>query len=188
MRVNFYGPVTGEFEMHAIANLLPSGDLMPYTERANILIVEDNPANQLVTSMFVSELGCQSKIVENGEEAVAEVQANDYDVVLMDLNMPIMDGLHATKLIRAMGGKFASLPIIAVTANALSDSRDECFDAGMNEFVSKPVDKRVLLDTITKFIEFEGIDGPRLATSRPDEDESTEADAALKDILKDLDS
>ena len=88
--------------------------------------------------------GYTVEIVENGAAAVTAVDPGDYDVVLMDIHMPEMDGVAATKGIRALSGDVASIPIIAVTANALRGDREKYLDAGMDDYVAKPVDIELL--------------------------------------------
>ncbi len=106
---------------------------MPY-----VLIVEDNPANQLVAQGFLERLQCRWDIADNGVSAVEKIRQNHYELVLMDIQMPGMDGLETTHAIRALEeGK--QIPIIAMTANALHDDQERCIAAGMNDYISKPV-------------------------------------------------
>jgi CheY-like chemotaxis protein len=102
-----------------------------------VLIAEDNPVNQRVASRMLHRLGYQADVVDNGRLAVEAVERHGYDVVLMDLQMPELDGLEATRRIKARGG--ATPWIIALTAHAFEDARRQCLDAGMNDFLSKPV-------------------------------------------------
>lgn len=112
--------------------------------KKKILVAEDNEVNQFVVSRVLGIIGCPFDIVVNGEDAVAAVQANDYDLVLMDCHMPVMDGMDATKEIRALGGKFAELPIVALTAGVMDDDVERCIGAGMSDHMSKPVRCKVL--------------------------------------------
>jgi len=102
-----------------------------------ILLAEDNPVNQQVAATMLRKRGHQVEIVENGEEALEAVRRMTYDLVLMDMQMPVMDGLTATRKIREDSGN-ANLPIVAVTAHALQEERDRCLQAGMSGYLSKP--------------------------------------------------
>lgn len=110
----------------------------------NILMAEDNFVNQRVLQAMLLRSGHNVEVVENGAEALAAVEAGHFDVVLMDIHMPEMDGVAATRAIRALGGKIGETPIIAVTANALRGDREKYIDAGMDDYVSKPVSPELL--------------------------------------------
>jgi CheY-like chemotaxis protein/HPt (histidine-containing phosphotransfer) domain-containing protein len=117
----------------------------------HILLAEDSPANQFVARAMLSKAGYQVDIVENGQQAVDAFTRGGYDLILMDLRMPEMNGLEATAAIRASeNGK--SIPIIAMTANARKEDVDRCHAAGMNGFVAKPVDKQKLIETLQHYI------------------------------------
>lgn len=113
-----------------------------------ILFVEDNPTNQFVALQLLKGHDVQVDVVGDGVEAVDAVLNFTYDAVFMDVRMPEMDGLTATKLIRGKGGIYATLPIIALTANAFPEDVQDCLDAGMNQFVAKPVSREVLLTAL----------------------------------------
>jgi len=104
---------------------------------ARVLLVEDNPVNQLVARGLLQKLGCQVGIATNGEEALKQLDAGEFDLVLMDCNMPVMDGYQATRAIRE-NARWADLPVIALTANALPDERERCRAAGMDDYLAKP--------------------------------------------------
>ena len=134
-------------------------DAPPFVDNENIwfegnylLLVEDNRINQEVVREILTDVGFHVDIRENGAEAVQAVQKQKYDAVLMDIQMPIMDGLEATRQIRALGGKFEHLPIIAMTAHALSGDSDKSLEAGMNEHVTKPVSPEKIFQALGKFI------------------------------------
>lgn len=105
----------------------------------HVLVVEDNLINQQVATKFLERLGQKVALADNGQAAVESVRTGTYDLVLMDLQMPVVDGITATRRIRALGGINARLPIVAMSANASGKHRRECREAGMNDFVSKPV-------------------------------------------------
>jgi len=113
------------------------------------LIVEDNQVNAKVLTALVKRIGLSSDLAENGEVAVQAVKNRNYDVIFMDLQMPVMDGFAATVRIRKNGNR---CPIIAVTANSDYQARIKCWDVGMNDFVSKPVKKAIILDAVNKWM------------------------------------
>lgn len=116
-----------------------------------ILIVEDNHVNQLVVKAMLSTQGYLIDTAENGIEGVQAVIDRDYDIILMDIQMPEMNGVEATREIRALDGDKSSIPIIAVTAHAMHGDRESYLAAGMNDYVSKPIDPKLLLDAINRW-------------------------------------
>ena len=116
-----------------------------------ILLVEDNPINRMVATEMLQGSGASLDTAENGIEAVEKVKANHYDLVLMDIQMPQMDGYQATRSIRT-GLKHTRLPIVAMTAHAMYGDREKCLAAGMNDYISKPIDRDRLFSTIRKNI------------------------------------
>ena len=113
-----------------------------------ILLAEDNPVNQRIAATMLINMGHSVDIAGNGRDAVAKATLRVYDVIIMDMQMPEMDGLQATKAIRALHGPSGHVPIVAMTANAFSADRNACMAAGMNDFVSKPITARKLFDAI----------------------------------------
>jgi PAS domain S-box-containing protein len=118
---------------------------------ARILVVEDNPVIQKLIPAILGYEGMLVDLAKNGTEALALLEDNDYAAVLMDCQMPIMDGFETTKLIR-MNPRFDTLPIIAMTGNAEEEDQLRCFNAGMNEFISKPVDWEKAFLTLDQWI------------------------------------
>ncbi len=117
-----------------------------------ILLAEDNPFNQKVAVSMLGILGCRVEIAATGVEAVAMVQDKEYDLVFMDCQMPEMDGYEATRRIRALPGDASGVPVVAMTANVMSGDRKACFDAGMDDFLSKPISKAMLVDTLERHV------------------------------------
>ncbi|MGB0733664.1 MAG: ATP-binding protein [Pontibacterium sp.] len=116
----------------------------------SILLVEDNDINQQVAIALLNQWGLSATIAENGEEAINRLKSQPFDLILMDVRMPVMDGITATKAIRTMTPPTCDIPIIAMTANAMSDDVDACKKAGMNDYISKPVDPQQLRDKIAR--------------------------------------
>lgn len=117
-----------------------------------ILLVEDEPINREIAQMVLEDVGLQIDLAENGREAVEKARLANYAAILMDMQMPVLDGLDATREIRQLPG-CEKTPILAVTANAFAENKNQCFDAGMNDFISKPVMPKVLYETLLKWFE-----------------------------------
>lgn len=154
---------------------------------ARVLLVEDNIINQRVASEILKNAGIMVDTAENGEVAVQMVQATDYDTVLMDIQMPIMDGYEATHLIKQLPDVITP-PIIAMTAHAMKGDREKCLDAGMDDYISKPIDSEKLLFTLSKWIPEKAtaaaviIDGRSAPAVEPDLDIATSPTEALPGI------
>ncbi len=118
---------------------------------AHVLLVEDNPINREVATELLHAIGLQVEVAENGRRALECHARTCYDLILMDMQMPVLDGVEATRAIRALPGG-GSVPIIAMTANAFEDDRQRCFAAGMNDFIAKPVDPTQLQATLAKWL------------------------------------
>jgi CheY-like chemotaxis protein len=123
---------------------------MPAMRPLRILVVEDNQVNQLLATVLLGKAGHRVDVAANGLEALDAVSSRPYDVALMDIQMPEMDGIAATKRIRGMSGAAGRIPIIAMTANAMKGDRERLLAAGMNDYVSKPIDKTQLFQAIAR--------------------------------------
>ncbi|VAX08402.1 Sensory box histidine kinase/response regulator [hydrothermal vent metagenome] len=174
-------------------------DKIIWPVNTRILLVEDNQINQLVATGILNEIGLQADIAANGLEALSSLKLSPsdapYSLILMDCQMPEMDGYQATHQIRASaaGERYKSIAIIAMTANAMSGDRDNCINAGMNDYISKPVDANQLSSKIQQWLpDVQSISMASTNTQLTDEDETPSEDpnlsvwdkeAALKRIM-----
>lgn len=164
--------------------------IIPYEDlpmlQGRVLLAEDNSANQLIEQTVLERIGLQVDVVANGYEAIAAVRSVPYDIVLMDINMPEMDGIEATAAIRKFPGALSSIPIIAMTALAMPGDREKFLSQGMNDYVSKPIIREELYACIASFLK-----NPELlpaVTSRSTDIKLTDKDSPVIDteILGDL--
>ncbi len=129
---------------------------------ARVLLVEENPLNQQLMLDLLNGHRLQVEVAGNGREAISAVEQKNFDLVLMDLQMPEMDGLEATRRIRARA-EFAALPIIAMTANEVADTRQRCREAGMNDFLAKPIDMGEVAKVLARWIKTPATAAPNAA-------------------------
>ncbi|MEN8254138.1 MAG: response regulator [Verrucomicrobiota bacterium] len=116
-----------------------------------VLLAEDNKVNQNVIATILRKAGCQIDVVDNGKESIAQIQKEHYDVLLMDCQMPVLDGFEATAEIRAMDEPWCKTPIVAITAHAMKGDQEKCIDRGMDNYLVKPVDRQELIDIVNKY-------------------------------------
>ncbi len=138
--------------------------------RARILVAEDNITNQKVALAILGKLGYRAEAVANGAEAVAALENTPYDLVLMDVHMPEMDGFEATAKIRDTGSKVMNhkIPILALTASVLQTDKEACIKAGMNDYLSKPIEPKHLAETLERWIGISGTaDSAPLVVEKP---------------------
>jgi CheY-like chemotaxis protein len=124
----------------------------PQTERPKVLVVEDNVVNQKVAVRLVEKMGCRVELSANGQEALSAIARDTFDLVLMDCQMPVMDGFEATAAIRGLEGDVRSIPVIAMTANAMQGDRERCLAAGMDDYLSKPVSYEDLKSMVNRWL------------------------------------
>lgn len=141
---------TGDLLLAPLRNSAGSGTAQK--NRGRVLIVEDNPINQRVAVILANKLGFVADVASDGSEALNMVRGQDYTLILMDCQMPVMDGFEATRAIRALDAPVSQIPIIAVTANVMEGQRDKCLAAGMNDYLPKPINKDVLRKAVDKWI------------------------------------
>ncbi len=141
------GPGDKSHPKHELLNLF--ADL-----KARVLLADDNITNQLVAVGILKKFGLSADVVANGAEAVEALQTVPYDLVLMDVQMPVLDGLEATRQIRNPASKVQNhgIPIIAMTAHAMNSDREQCLQAGMNDYVSKPVSPHLLAEVLARWL------------------------------------
>ena len=153
---------------------------------SEVLLVEDNTINQLLAKELLTQAGIRVTVAWNGEEAVEQVGKTRFDAILMDLQMPVMDGFEATGIIRARNPE-SHPPIIAMTANAMAGDREQCLHAGMVDHVAKPIEPKVLFEALVKWIPPFDKDSPQIATETIQvEKASLPSDLAGIDIAKGL--
>jgi DNA-binding response OmpR family regulator len=145
----------------------PGAAAVPDGDGARILLAEDNYVNQQVALHMLTGAGHRVDIAHHGGEAVAALEARDYDLVLMDVQMPVVDGLEATRRIRAMGGPRAAVPIIAMTANAMTGVEAEYRAAGMDDYISKPVEYQEFLAKVRAWLDRRRTAGAQAAMAQP---------------------
>lgn len=143
--------------LRALTTEQPSHDKTTAALHGQVLLVEDNATNRLVAQKMLKSIGVDVVTAENGEQALQVFKQGNTDLILMDWHMPVMDGLEATRRIRATGHEGRQVPIIALTANVLDDQRAACLAAGMNDVLTKPISRDALLSRLSQWL---GHDNP----------------------------
>ena len=128
--------------------------LVPVSEKdklagRNILVVEDSEDNQLLINLFLSRMKMNVQFAVNGRDGIQRATEKPYDAILMDMQMPVMDGYKATRSLREQGLK---CPIIALTAHAMKEDRERCLNAGCTDYLTKPIDSNILYSTLIKYL------------------------------------
>lgn len=148
-----------------------------------LLLVEDNEVNQEVAQQILCDAGIRVDIAGNGAIALAKIAENAYDGVLMDCQMPVMDGYQATRKLR-QDARYSSLPVIAMTANAMVGDKEKCLDAGMNDFIAKPIDVAQLFGTLARWIAPAAPQEAAVAVAQPEEPLPAIAGLKLNEALR----
>jgi signal transduction histidine kinase/CheY-like chemotaxis protein len=171
----------------------PEAAPLPHFQSARVLVAEDNSVNQQVAQGMLKNLGCRVTLAQDGQQAVALARAQSFDLILMDLHMPVLDGLQATRQLRALP-QCQMVPIIALTAAVFAEDRQRCLEAGMNGFVPKPIDKWELIRALAQHLPQQP--PPQPALQPPAEPANAEplapptdaipADAVLQSVLQRL--
>ena len=151
----------------------------PLQLKGRILLAEDNPANQMIGIGMLKRLGLQVDTAGNGLEAVEAIQTRPYDLVLMDIGMPEMDGIEATHKIRQLDGDCANIPVIAMTAHVMKGDREEILSQGLNDYICKPVNAGELAACLQRWLSPQFADSAAAATATPE----SAADSAHSAIL-----
>ena len=151
-----FGPVTAAAAIRAVERAPsvapPPAAAAHGAEAVRVLLVEDDPLNRYLAERFLAQCGCDVVVAEHGREAVERVGRERFAMVFMDCLMPVLDGYQATREIRAAEPEGRHLPIVALTANAMSGDREKCLAAGMDDFVSKPVSREALQRAVTRWV------------------------------------
>lgn len=162
-------------------------DLKEFSHK-KLLLVEDNKVNQKVTLGILKKLSLSADVAENGKEAVAKVKEGDYDLIFMDCQMPIMNGYDATDLIRQYEKETnrSHVPIVAMTANAMPGDKEKCFVAGMDDYLSKPIDKTLFKETLFKWLNINNEHNNEVYTMSNENDsgQSSVLDASVLEELR----
>ncbi len=158
-----------EWHMHS-QPIITRGSLVATETRrqysGQVLLVEDNAINQRVARRFLERLGCEVQVVGDGRQAIEAFERNTYTFILMDMQMPVMDGLEATRRIRELeNGGSRRTPIVALTANAMMGTLERCLEAGMDDYLTKPLDISRLQDVLDRFMGRAGGEAPVVAGS-----------------------
>jgi two-component system sensor histidine kinase/response regulator len=147
------GALADEDEAKGSAAVLTQHTLAEEAKHSvRILLAEDNPMNQKLAQFMLTKAGYQLEVANNGREAVEKYTADPerYDLIFMDVHMPEVDGLEATKMLRNRGYK--EIPIVAMTADAMKEDRDKCLEAGMNDYMSKPIKREDVFAMVKKWV------------------------------------
>ena len=168
--------------MRALPQEADTGHAVEPQRAVRILLVDDNATNRQVAKLFLARLQCEITEATNGVEALERLNAYPFDVVLLDVHMPVMDGCETIRRIRASDQPWRTLPVIALTADAMEGDRERFVAMGMTDYLAKPIDRRVLLN---KIHEATSRSAPEQLADAPAADATPDID--LTDILSAID-
>ena len=172
-----------------VSAVVQEGPEQATTIDADVLLVEDNIVNQKVATLLLKRLGCEVSVANNGAEALDAVQEHEFDIVFMDCQMPVMSGFEATQAIRVLDdpGK-RSVPIVAMTANAMAGDRERCLVVGMNDYLPKPVQREALCKMLERWTRSQTTEKEPSPTATPmtSEEPSDVLDPEVLQTLRDL--
>ena len=137
-------------DVQGVVDIAPDATIMTAADHLKILIAEDNSVNQFIAIKFLEKMGHEVVTTFNGQETIEALKKDKFDLVFMDCQMPIMDGFQATKKIRMSNESFKTIPIVAMTANAMAGDREICLNAGMDDYITKPIKPKDLSDAIKR--------------------------------------
>jgi len=163
----------------------PTALSVPPSRLLRVLLAEDTPANQKLVTYVLSKRGHSVEVAQNGKQALEAVDQQDFDVVLMDVQMPVMDGFQATQAIRKLADpKRARLPVIAMTAHALKGDSDRCLEAGMDGYISKPVKGEELIELVERLAGTGGCDVQAVPPPEQDPPRGAIAESETKNVVR----
>jgi two-component system sensor histidine kinase RpfC len=157
--------------------------LVPATRALSILIAEDNRTNQMVIEKTLERVGHRATLVNNGEEALHALQKDRFDLVLMDVNMPVMNGIEATKLYRFASIGQPRVPIVALTADATSEAWERCQEAGMDGYATKPIEPARLLEIIDSMAGRSDVRQPQAMDTTEDAAEARDTESDVEELV-----
>ena len=172
----------------ALSSASPVKTRVLWQRQPVVLLVEDNEINREVAVNLLEYLGCEVFTAENGLSALKTVETKDFDILLMDCQMPLMDGYEATRRIREISDNHAKIPIIALTAHITNQDREKCFEAGMVDYMGKPYRVETLELLLRKWMSalIAGDDARNIDTVPADEDEDGQDKDTSREIVHDL--
>jgi len=173
--------ITGEPELPEKNDSIKRQYDFSYHVKGNILIVEDNHDNQQLLSILLSGIGAELTFADNGQQAIDKARSKPYDLIFMDLQMPVMGGLEATKKLRQAGYE---RPIVALTANAMKSDHDMCISAGCDGFLTKPINREKLFHTIYKYLEIVSEVDESSLESKKNKNRSEKLQALIKSFIE----